>query len=199
MFLEILINPAEIFLHMNKTLHKIELWVDRVIPYLVLTLLVLIILEFAFKEEAKPYELYIEIIDVLVLVFFCIDLVFKYMKVKKIPQFLRHHWLDIIAIFPFFLLFRFFEEVYTIINIPQFFRGTALHESIVLEKEGIRLIRETEKAGKISRSRFILRALKPLQRLPRLVKIIPYFERPTKRHHKLIHLIRKERLKSIKN
>ena len=178
--------------------HKIELLVDKIIPYCVIFLLVLILIEFVFKEEVKPYNFYLLLLDYLILAIFCVDLVFKYLKVRKIPAFLRHYWLDILAVFPFFLVFRIFEEVFTVVNLPWFFKGpqTALHESIMLEKEGLRLVREAETVGKLSRARAIFRFLKPLQRLPRMLKIIPYFEKPTKGHHQVIQEIREERLKN---
>lgn len=173
--------------------HKIELLVDHSIPYLVVILLVLIILEFVFQEEVEPYHLYIIIADYLVIGVFCVDLVFKYLKVREIPNFLRHYWLDIIAVFPFFLLFRFFEKIYAVIKLPGLLLEpqTLFHESVILEKEGLRLIRAAEKTGKASRARLILRFIRPIQRMPRLVKIIPYFEKPTKDHHAVIKSLSK--------
>ena len=181
--------------------YKMELWVDKSIPYLVILLLLMIIIDFGFHEEVEPYEIYILIFDYVVIAVFCIDLVFKYLRVRKIPEFLKKHWLDIIAIFPFFLLFRFFEWSYGLIKIPQLLLEpqTALHESILLEKEGLRLVKAAERTEKLSRTRLLFRFIRPIQRLPRLLKIIPYFERPTLEHHKTIEEISEEKLKSRKH
>lgn len=176
---------------------KIEVFIDHIIPYLVVILLILIILELAFNEQVKPYEKYILAMDYSVIGVFCVDLFFKYLKVRKIPEFLKHYWLDLIAIFPFFLFFRIFEQMYQLAILPQLFKEpqALLHESVVLEREGLRLIRAAEETGKASRTRILLRFIRPIQRLPRLLKIIPYFERPTKEHHKAIEEIRKEKLR----
>lgn len=183
--------------YLHKLYHKMELIVDKIVPYLVILLLVLIILDLAFKDEVAPYEVYITLLDYFVLAVFCIDLAFKYIKVRKIPTFLRRYWLDILAVFPFFILFRLFEQVYLVASLPQLLKEppTLLHESIVLEREGIRLMRAAEKTEKVSRTKMMLRLMKPLQRFPRLLKIIPYYERPTKEHHKTIEEIAKEKLK----
>jgi len=182
---------------MNKTLHKIELFVDWIIPYLVIILLVLIVLEFGFSGYVAPYDSYFTLFDYVILVVFCIDLAFKYMKTRKIPLFLRKHWLDIIAVFPFFLIFRLFQEVYAFASIPSLLTEppTLIHEGIILEKEGLRLVKAAEETEKVSRTGILLRFLKPLQRSPRLVKIIPYFEKPTKKHHETIDSIKKEKSK----
>lgn len=181
--------------------YKTELLVDRSIPYLVIFLLCLIISEFFFRKQTEPYSFYINLVDYFIVGVFCLDLIFKYLKVRKIPEFLKHHWIDILAVFPFFLIFRLFEEMYLISNLPALLTQppTLLHESLVLEKEGIRLLRVTERLGQLSRTRIIVSLIRPLQRLPRLLKIIPYFEKPTREHHKTIEEIGNEKLKSIKH
>ncbi|PIN86310.1 hypothetical protein COV19_05890 [Candidatus Woesearchaeota archaeon CG10_big_fil_rev_8_21_14_0_10_44_13] len=176
-------------------LHKIEYVIDKSIPYLVILLLVLIVVDLAFEELISPYEFYVSVLDYFILAVFCIDLVFKYIKVRKIPEFLKKHWLDIIAVFPFFLVFRLFEQIYLISNLPQLFMEppTILHEGIVLEREGLRLMKTAERTEKLSRTRLIVRLIRPIQRIPRLLKILPYFEKPTKEHHNVIEDISKEK------
>jgi hypothetical protein len=173
---------------MNKTLHKIELFVDWVIPYTLLVLFGMIIAEAAYHEQVKPYELYIDILDYTIISIFIIDLIFKYMKLRNIPLFLKKHWLEVLSIFPFYLLFRVFEGVYLsaglsrLIEQPQ----ALLHGGIEVSETELRLIKEAESAGKISRTGIFLKLIKPLQRLPRFLKVIPYFEKPTEKHHAII-------------
>ncbi len=64
------------------------------------------------------------------------------------------------------------------------------HEGLELEKSGAnmikestRIIQEAEKAGKVSRVNKIIRFFKPIQRTPRLIKALPFFEQPTGKHH----------------
>lgn len=183
-------------MNLKEMMHKVELLVDKAIPYLVVLLLGLIVLEFFFPAQAQPYTFYINLADYFILAIFVIDLIFKYLKVRKIPEFLKKHWLDIIAVFPFFLVFRLFEELYLLANLPSLLTQppTVLHESLILEKEGIRLLRAAEYQGRLSRTRLVVKFIRPLQRLPRILKILPYYERPTREHHKTIEEITKERL-----
>ena len=50
-------------------------------------------------------------------------------------------------------------------------------------QESSRIIQEAEKAGKVSRVKNIMRFFKPIQRTPRLIKALPFFEQPTGKHH----------------
>mgnify|MGYP000511847103 CR=1 FL=1 len=64
------------------------------------------------------------------------------------------------------------------------------HEGLELEKsgskivkEGGKIIQEAEKVGKVSRVKQIIRIFKPIQRSPRLIKALPFYEQPTGEHH----------------
>ena len=96
---------------MKPWLHKIEVIVDKIIPYLVLILLILIIGEFTHYKLIEKNENIILIIDYIVVLFFIFDLSFKYYRVRNAKTFIKRYWLDIIAVFPFFLIFRLVEEV----------------------------------------------------------------------------------------
>lgn len=160
--------------------HKIEVFVDRIIPIAILVLLVVIILELVFHEQVEPYHIYIELADGIVIFIFVIDLIFKYIKVKDIPNFIRYYWLDILVVFPFFLIFRLAEGLGAILRLGEAV-GEAqviLHEGLEIEKEGTRIIREIERGGKLSRSRLALRFLRPILRSPRLLKVISVFQKP---------------------
>jgi hypothetical protein len=174
--------------------HKVELFIDWIIPYSLVVLFVLIIAELAFSEHVEPYLLFINVADYMIIAIFVADLVFKYIKVRKIPQFLKKYWLDIIAVFPFFLVFRIFEGVVLTMGTSQLIKEPQIifHGGLeLLEKEGSRIVKAAEKAGKISRTRLLFRFIRPLQRFPRFVKIVPYFEKPTKEHHRVIRTLHK--------
>jgi len=96
---------------MKKWLHEVEIIVDRIIPYLVILLIFLIAIEIFFYSYAEPYIIYIEIADQFIIFVFVLDLIFKFNRVRKIKIFLKKYWLDILAVFPFFLLFRAVEEL----------------------------------------------------------------------------------------
>ena len=94
---------------MHKFLEKIEVLVDRIIPYALVLLIILIVVEFTI--DTKPYEVIFGIIDESILVLFIVDLIFKYHRVKTTMEFFKKYWLEIIAAFPFYLIIRVYAEV----------------------------------------------------------------------------------------
>lgn len=174
---------------MKKWMHKVEVIVDKSIPWIILLLLFIIIIEFFYYETVEKYHKVVDISDGFIVFIFILDLIFKYIRIKNIPKFFKKSWPDIIAVFPFFLLFRLTEGFFKILGLEEIILGQRIfHEGLELEKEGAKIVEEVEKAGKISRTRFFVRMLKPrflrpLIRAPRLVKIIPFFEKPTGNHY----------------
>ena len=166
-------------------MHKVEVWVDRSIPYLLVVLGAIILGEIFFHEQVAPYALYSDIADGFVIFVFVLDLIFKWIRIRNFKRFLKESWLDIIAVFPFFLFFRLFEGFAALIVSPEgLVQGQKiLHESLEVEKEVSRVVREAEKVGSISRSERFVRFLRPITRLPRFLKATPFFERPTGDHH----------------
>jgi len=179
---------------MKKWLERLEYYVDRVIPYTLVVLVVLIVLEIFFHDELGPYILIVKILDYIIIAIFIVDLYFKYQRVKNFKLFLRKYWLDVIAVFPFFLVFRMFEEVLILSGglketfltsqkvvhsgvevekIGAKFVETASREARVLqgiEREGMQLIREAEQVGKISRTEAFARVFSPIERVTRISK-----------------------------
>ncbi|MBT3985330.1 hypothetical protein HOD38_01255 [archaeon] len=177
---------------MKKWVHKVEVIVDWIIPFAVLILLGVIIVELFFHDFAETYHLAITIIDATVIGIFVIDLIFKWIRIRHIKPFIKECWLDIIAVFPFFLVFRVVERFLILLelsgDIKQF--QMLFHEGLELRKsgssilkEGGKIVQEAEKAGKLSRVQQIVRYIKPIQRSPRLLKALPFFEKPSGKHH----------------
>tara|TARA_Y100000310_G_scaffold105664_2_gene104158 strand:- start:13540 stop:14118 length:579 start_codon:yes stop_codon:yes gene_type:complete len=171
--------------HHSEFYEKFELLIDRLIPWMILLLLIVIILEFFYHDFVHHYHLesYLKWADWLVVAVFICDLYFKFNRVKKIKDFLKHYWLDIIAVFPFILFFRFLDPI-----IGAFAKSgdkvkkgqTLLHEGLELEKAGTRAIKEAEIATKVVKSsRFgrFGRFIRPLARLPRFLKYLGRFRR----------------------
>ena len=164
---------------MKKWIHFVEVFVDKIIPLLLLVLLGILVIEIFFHELAVKYHLYIEIADYFIILGFILDLIFKYLRIKNIPKFLKSSWLEIIAIFPFFLVFRLFESA------ALFFSGAgetassaqkAVHIGIGVEKEVVEVIREgskiTEEVSKVSRAERFTKFLRPIARSIRLLKFV---------------------------
>jgi len=193
---------------MKRWFHRIEVIVDKAIPYLVLVLLFIIVGEFAFHDWINQYKLYVHIADYIIIGAFVIDLCFKFYRVRKVKIFLKKYWLEIIAVFPFILVFRMFEEIVLIFRLTepleqgqQILHGVTeigklgeeqkiIRELSELEK-GTRVFRSIEEGTKLSRTSMFAKFF----RLPRLARALPVYEKPIKKE---IKIIEKEVKKDVK-
>jgi len=193
---------------MKRWLHRIEVIVDKAIPYLVLVLLFIIIGEFAFHDWINQYKLYVHIADYIIIGAFVIDLAFKFYRVRNVKIFLKKYWLEVIAVFPFILVFRLFEEIALIFRFTEPLEQSqrVLHgvteigklgeeQKIIRElselEKGTRVFRSIEEGTKLSRTSMFARFF----RLPRLARAVPVYEKPIKKE---IKIIGKEVKKDIK-
>jgi hypothetical protein len=141
---------------------RLEKVVDKSIPFLMIVLAAMILL--GFFIDLENYEPYTSIIDGTILAFFIIDLYFKWTHIRNLKKFVKLFWLDIIAVFPFYLVFRTylfaaeisaatreaqaaFHEV-VLIREAEFFNKALKESSIVAREEravvgGIRLLQRT--------------------------------------------------------
>ncbi len=152
---------------MQKRWHTLEVIVDRSIPYCLLLLLGVIALEIFFSERVKPYHSFVSAIDYAIILVFVVDLSFKYQRIHSIPIFLRKYWLEIIAVFPAFLVIRLFEE---------FARVANLERSVLVAQDTLEVSEHT--ATKASRVHYFGKFMQPLARIPRFFKAFHFYERP---------------------
>ncbi len=155
---------------MHALLERMERWVDRSLPVVFLLLTVLLVAEFF--VDIHDYEPYVTLADYLIVAVFVADLAFKWTHVRMLKPFVRLYWVDIIAVFPFYSIFRaylFFFEILPLGEEAQ----KLLHEAVLLREtrivEEIRLIREAEFAAK--EAGFAGRMIRFLQRSWRLIAI----------------------------
>ncbi|MBS3143260.1 ion transporter [Candidatus Woesearchaeota archaeon] len=184
---------------MRRWLHTIEVIVDKAIPYLILILLFIIIGEFAFHSLIEKYRLYATIADYIIIGFFVIDLIFKFYRVRNVKLFFKKYWLEVIAVFPFILVFRLFEELAVIFRItgPLEEGQKVLHgvtevtkigeeQKIIRElqqlEKGTQTFRSIQEGTRLSRTSMFLKFL----RLPRLARAVPIYEKPIKKEIKII-------------
>jgi hypothetical protein len=170
----------------NKIYDFFEKIVDFSILPSIVVLFFVIIIELFFHEIAHHYHSELLIIDYCIIGLFTVDLFFKYMRVRDIKKFLRTNWLDILAIFPFFLIFRVVEPILFLFSEFQKEAKTAqliFHESLEISKSTTKIVKEAESVGKISRSRTIIAIFRSLGRSPRFLKAVAFFEHPTGKHH----------------
>jgi len=165
----------------RKILDKIEVFVDKTIPYLIIVLLGIVIIDVFYHELSIRYANSLFTADSVIISFFAVDLIFKYQRVKNIPRFLRLYWIDIIAVFPFFLLLRLFEEILLLSERSITTLRSMFHAGLIFEEEvlvGGEAARTLEIVAKESRLSKFTPWLKPLRRLPRLMKAFSFFEHP---------------------
>lgn len=135
---------------------------DDIIPFLVIGIAAVLIMENPFWTlvELDHYEPWVSIFDSIVVFFFVSDLIFKWFRTRQLLKFLKLYWIDIIAVFPFYLAFRAYAEVAGIFRIGEEVTEVtqkAMHEAVLLreaklvEKEA-RLARELKAGGRIARS-----------------------------------------------
>ena len=157
---------------MKRWMHKIELLVDKIIPYLLVLLFFVILGEIFFAHEIEPYSVFVSSVDGFIIFIFVIDLIFKYIRIRNFPKFFRNYWLEIIAIFPAFLILRVMEEFVIIVK---------LEESIGISQDVIEVGERT--IPRASRMHYFSRFIRPLARFPRFLKAFSFYEKPTGRHH----------------
>jgi uncharacterized membrane protein len=134
---------------MNQLWEKVEKINTFLIPFAVIALLIILILELFFHPESETAHLIIEITDWIIVTIFVIDLIFLGIKAKSTRYFFKHYWLDIIAVLPFVLLFRFFSRFYLlVVGAEEFKLGQSiLHESLEVGK----VASKSEKLTKIGK------------------------------------------------
>ncbi len=151
-------------------LHEFEWFVDKAIPYLLVILAVLLVLEFII--ELEHYEPWVTAADYVIVGFFVTDLYFKWNHVQNVKMFVRLYWIDIIAVFPFYLLFRLYGLVTGIlIGAEELGIGQKFAHEAVLVREA-ELLKEAKLAREIRllREARLFRALRFFQRLLRAIK-----------------------------
>ncbi len=138
---------------MKKWLRYVEIAVDKLIPFLLLALLLIIIGEFAFHEFMLKYHLIVSIIDGFIIFVFILDLIFKYLRIRDFPRFIKASWLEIIAVLPFFLIFRLFESLASLIGISETVATTqkVVHVGTGIEKEVTIALEEGSRAERLSK------------------------------------------------
>lgn len=161
-------------------------FVDKILPYLILVLLIIVVIDIFFQPIAIKYTVAILVIDVIIVAFFVADLVFKYLRVRNIPRFLRLYWLDILAVLPFFLLLRLFEELLLITEQSALTLRNLFHAGVILEEEAA--VQEAAQAAELlskeGRIALLLERFAPLRRMPRLLKALSFYEHPSQKKTK---------------
>jgi len=182
----------------NKKLRDFLQWfehfIDRIIPFLLIVLAFLLIVDNPFWTliDLEHYEPWVTIFDGLVVLFFVIDLTYKWFRTRKIRKFLKLYWLDIIAVMPFYLAFRAYTQFAAFFVLSEEITETAqkfAHEAVLLrETELLKEARIAKEARLLREARPVFRSLRAMQRLLRATKGRLYTS-----YHALIHSYRSHR------
>ncbi len=165
---------------MATKISNLEKAVDILITPAVLILGVLIIGEIFFGFE--KYEPWITIADLVVIGVFVLDLILKWRRVHDVKTFVKLYWLEILAVFPFYLIFRGFGFLQ---NILPFGESSEIVQRTLHETSLLRESRELEVLSK--EERLAARGLRFGQRVLRLValKLRHAYRRLRHAHHKI--------------
>ena len=153
---------------MRKPASKVEVFIDSLIPVAIILIITITVAEVFFSKFVQPYYWVIDVIDLAIIWVFIMDLYFKFKHAKSIPAFLKRYWIYIIAIFPFFLIFRLVEKFYQISTLSS---GT----TIILGRYIMSLLNEARIARFAELFRF-------LGISARLVRGFYFYEHPRIRH-----------------
>lgn len=147
---------------------KFEIFVDSLIPYALVLIVAITVAEIAFSKVVQPYNWLIDVIDLWIIWVFIMDLLFKFKHAKSIPEFLKHYWPYIIAVFPFFLVLRVVERFYQISTISS-------GSTIILGRYVASLLNEARLARFAEVFRF-------LGFSTRFIRAVYFYENPKIRH-----------------
>ena len=158
---------------MRPFFEKVEKTADALIVPALLVVAVILTLELFFTDLAHDYHSLINYADYMIIGIFATDLSFKLYRASTWKGFLKNHWLEIIAIMPFFMVFRFFEFL-------RFLSTAELGQEAAHLAEGTRSGRLTEffRTSEAARSSRFTRFIRPISRSPRLAEAADFFKHP---------------------
>lgn len=170
---------------MNKFWEKVEHYNSKLILYALIILLVIILVELFGEIEDPLMHLVFRLLDYMVVAVFVIDLIFLAIKARTVSFFFKHYWLDILAVFPFGLLFEL---------VSRFYRGAVLTEELIISQKVIHETFEAEKevkgAGFLAKEGKLARGIRIFTRSLRAVtksRLFTRFERKKKEAHRRVY------------
>ena len=150
------------FLERNKgILEKVEHYNNNLIPVALVLLLFIIIFELFIHVENQTLEVAIKVADYMVIAIFVIDLAFLAIHSRTTRYFFRHYWLDILAVFPFGLIFTTIERFYRVVLATEqlVISQSIAHEVLEARRELQLAARSEEELAKIGKLGRIIRSI----------------------------------------
>ncbi len=173
---------------MNKFWEKVEHGNTKLIPYTLVILLILIIVELFVRIENEALHFAIELIDYLIIAIFVIDLIFLAFRARSTSFFFKHYWLDLLAVFPFSLFFNLVSSVW---------RGLAALEELLVGQSIFHEILESEKflekeSKLVTKGGKLAKFFRILARILRVVIKSRLFQEFAEKHHHARHQLYKK-------
>ena len=159
---------------MRPVLEKIELWADRLIVPALFGVLFIVVAELFFPEFAHDIHSEIVLLDTVVISIFVVDVLFKLHRASTWKGFLKSHWLEVLAILPFFLVFRIVEGVFIAAELVD----VSQHTAHLAEGARSGRIAEFFRTPELTRSSRFARLIRFISRTPRFAKAAEFFESP---------------------
>lgn len=157
-------NKAESKPNHQHPFRLVETLIDRLVQIMIIALAIVIILDNPLWTlvDLGAYETEVFIFDSIIIAIFVFDLIFKWFHVRRLVPFIKNYWLEIIAVFPFYLGFRILifvsefakagEEAQRILHEFVFFQDTRILREARFVQEADAAIREARPLTRFIRS-----------------------------------------------
>ena len=174
---------------MKKIWEKVEHYNNKLIPYALVVLLLVILVELFGEIDHPTTKAVFEIIDSLILLIFIIDLIFLAIKARTVSFFFKHYWLDLLAVIPVGLVF-------TVVS--RFYSGVLLTEELIVGQKIVHETLEAEKelkeASYLAKEGRLVRGVRIVTRFLRAVtksRLFTQFDRKKNEAHRKVYGKRK--------
>ena len=187
---------------------RFEIIIDKLVPYSLAFIIIHLILSFFFVDFLYNVEELVIFLEVFLITFVLgFDLIFKYRRSTNKGYFFKHHWLEILAVFPFMLIFRLFEEVYLVTRLASTEASLVGTQSVLHDvrgvDQGLKIARDAELSGRASRASMFSKPFSFIRRVPRLIRGAIFFEHPltnkNKKYHKIHYAFYSKHAKKLLN
>lgn len=159
---------------MNEFFKKIKIAVNKLMPYALILLFILIVLELTLHTKNHTIEFLFKFLDTLVIELFIVDLIYSYIGSKDIRFFFKNYWLDIIAVLPFGLIFKFAESFFLIgIEAERMLIGQKVLHEVTQSEKMLKFVSELSKEVRLLR--FIPRTIDWIKTSNLYSKLHDYF------------------------
>jgi hypothetical protein len=127
--------------------------IHKIIPYALILLTFVISLELAhtfhYVEYGHAFETWLHMMDYIIIGIFVLDLIYIARRCETKMYFFKNYWLDILAVFPFALMFNVVNEFTKILYFTRQAKigQSLLHESLEVRK-GVSVAARSGQAGR---------------------------------------------------